>query len=43
VFARFDADLEYARRKAAADPGCRVGAAGELPRDFTAHPNGTES
>jgi len=43
VFARFDADLEYARRKAAADPGCRVGEAGELPRDFTAHPNGTES
>ena len=43
VFARFDADLEYARRKVAADPGCRVGEAGELPRDFTAHPNGTES
>ncbi|MFT3956897.1 MAG: thymidine phosphorylase family protein [Piscinibacter sp.] len=33
VHARFDADLDYARRKAAADPGYRVGEAQELPRD----------
>ena len=42
VFARFEADLDYARRKAETDPGFRVGDAAELPRDYTLHGNGTE-
>jgi thymidine phosphorylase len=42
VFARFEADLDYARRKAAAEPGFRVGEATELPRDYTLHGNGSE-
>ena len=34
VHARFEADLDFARRKAAAEPAYRVGPADELPRDF---------
>lgn len=42
VIARFDTDLDYARRKAAADPGFRIGEAAELPRDYTLHADGGE-
>ena len=42
ALARFDADLDYARRKAETDPGFRVGEAAELPRDYTLHGNGGE-
>jgi thymidine phosphorylase len=42
VHARFEADLDYARRKADADPGFRVGAADELPRDYVLRDNGAE-
>ncbi len=35
VHARFEADLDYARRKASADSGIRIGTAEDLPRDFT--------
>jgi len=40
VHARFETDLDYARRKAEADPGFRVGAADELPRDYVLRDNG---
>ncbi|WP_298832775.1 thymidine phosphorylase family protein [uncultured Piscinibacter sp.] len=43
VYARFEADLDYARRKSAADAGFRIGAADELPRDYTLRINGSES
>jgi thymidine phosphorylase len=36
VHARFEADLEFARRKALAEPAWRIGARDELPRDFVA-------
>jgi thymidine phosphorylase len=42
VHARYDADLDYARRKADAEPGFRIGAADELPRDYVLHDSGAE-
>ena len=43
VYARFDADLDYARRKSQADSGFRIGAADELPRDYVRRDNGADS
>jgi thymidine phosphorylase len=40
VHARFEADLDYARRKSEADAGFRVGTADELPRDYVLRDNG---
>ena len=34
IHARFDADLEFARRKAATEPGYRIGPLQDLPRDI---------
>ncbi|TXC65422.1 thymidine phosphorylase family protein [Piscinibacter aquaticus] len=42
VIARFDADLDYARRKSNAEPGFRIGEAAELPRDYTPHGDAAE-
>ena len=39
VHARYDADLEFARRMATQDPGYRIGRADEMPHDFARNGN----
>jgi len=34
IYAQFDADLQFARSHAQKDPGCRIGAAEQLPHEF---------
>jgi thymidine phosphorylase len=34
IYAQFEADLQFARSHAEKDPGCRIGAAGQLPHEF---------